>query len=263
MGGCVNMKNKFDMTREQSIFVVKRNIVDYIWKDANLEGIAITYPDTEAIYNGMSVQGYKVKDIVAVNNLKHAWQFIIDNVDYPIDYQFICKINQIVGSGNIVIEAGYLRKFPVKIGGTNWRPKIPDEVEIKESLKEINSVENATERAIRLMLYCMRTQMFYDGNKRTGMLAANHVMVANGAGAIVVPIEIQPIFTSLLVKFYETNNMDDITSFIYDNCIDGMEFPKEISQDRTMNELRENIKKERDNCNIQTNEDNKKRQMER
>ena len=65
------------MTREQSVFTAKRNIIDYIWKSAQLEGLSVTYPDTEAIYNGMSVPGVKVSEIVAVNNLKHAWQFLL------------------------------------------------------------------------------------------------------------------------------------------------------------------------------------------
>ena len=30
------MNNKFNLTREQNVFVAKRNIVDYIWKSANL-----------------------------------------------------------------------------------------------------------------------------------------------------------------------------------------------------------------------------------
>ena len=46
------MENKFNLTREQNIFVAKRNIVDYIWKSANLEGIGVTYPETQAIYDG-------------------------------------------------------------------------------------------------------------------------------------------------------------------------------------------------------------------
>ena len=35
------MENKFNLTREQNIFIAKRNIVDYIWKSANLEGIGV------------------------------------------------------------------------------------------------------------------------------------------------------------------------------------------------------------------------------
>lgn len=34
------MKDKYHMTVEQNIFVAKRNIIDYIWKSANLEGIS-------------------------------------------------------------------------------------------------------------------------------------------------------------------------------------------------------------------------------
>ena len=42
------MKPKYSMTLEQNIFVAKRNIVDYIYKSARLEGlgnvIQITQP---------------------------------------------------------------------------------------------------------------------------------------------------------------------------------------------------------------------------
>lgn len=57
------MKSKYHMTLKQNIFLVNRNIVDYIWKSTNLEGTGVTYPDTQAIYNGMSVEGYKIEDI--------------------------------------------------------------------------------------------------------------------------------------------------------------------------------------------------------
>jgi hypothetical protein len=63
------MKAKYQMTVEQNVFVAKRNIIDYIWKSAKLEGLAVTYPDTEAILNGYSVPGIKVSEIVAINNM--------------------------------------------------------------------------------------------------------------------------------------------------------------------------------------------------
>ena len=69
------MISKYNMTQEQNIFVAKRNIVDYIYKSAKLEGLGVTYPDTEAIFQGTAVHGVKVSDIIAINNLKHTWQF--------------------------------------------------------------------------------------------------------------------------------------------------------------------------------------------
>ena len=218
------MENKFKMTVEENVFTAKRNIIDYIWKSARLEGRGVTYPDTEAIYNGMSAPDVKVSEIVAVNNLKHSWQFLLDTLDCPTDFKYICQLNRLVGGDNLIIRAGYLRNVSVSMGGTSWKPDMPDEDKIRQDLEKISHIENPTERAITLMLYCMRSQMFLDGNKRTAMLAANHEMIMNGCGIISVPIEKQRDFTKLLVEFYETGNMDVIADFVYRECIDGIDF---------------------------------------
>lgn len=72
------------------------------------------------------------------------------------------------------------------------------------------------------MLYCMRSQMFADGNKRVSMLAGNQIMIANGKGIISVPIEKQDEFRSKLIDFYETNDYGPMAVFIFDCCIDGI-----------------------------------------
>ncbi|MDR1002069.1 MAG: Fic family protein [Oscillospiraceae bacterium] len=218
------MKPKFNMTREQNIFVAKRNIVDYIYKSAKLEGLGVTYPDTEAIFNGVSASGVKVSDIVAVNNLKHAWQFLLDTLDVPLDYAYLCKLNQLVGGDSLIYNAGYIRSLPVTIGGTSWKPDMPVEDNIKARLTDFQAIENPTERAIEVMLYCMRGQFFLDGNKRTSMLAANQIMIASGGGIISIPEDLIRDFTQLLVDFYETDDKKAIAQFVYDNCIDGMAF---------------------------------------
>ena len=41
-------------------------------------------------------------------------------------------------------------------------------------------IENATDRAIEYMLYGMRRQLFWDGNKRTSTICANKIMIGNG-----------------------------------------------------------------------------------
>ena len=218
------MISKFQMTREENIFVAKRNIVDYIWKSAKLEGLGVTYPDTEAIYNGMRAPNVKVTEIVAVNNLKHAWQFLLDNLDVLPDYNYICYLNKIIGGDNLIVNAGYLRKVPVSIGGTSWKPDMPIESVIKEEIEEVFRIENPTQRSITLMLYLMRKQMYIDGNKGTSMLAGNQIMIANGCGIISVPIECQPAFTKLLIEYYESNDMSEISEFVYEKCIDGIDF---------------------------------------
>lgn len=51
------MKNKYNMTIADNMFYAKRNIVDSIYSEARLEGIAVTYPDTREIYEGRAVCG--------------------------------------------------------------------------------------------------------------------------------------------------------------------------------------------------------------
>jgi Fic family protein len=219
------VENKYNLTAEQNIFVAKRNIVDYIWKSANLEGIIITYSDTQTIYDGFSVSGYKLEEINAINNLKKAWQFILNDIGIALNFVYICKINELVGE-NIFYNPGIIRTTPVNIGGTSWKPDFPIETKIKEELEELlsNNEISKTEQAINIMLWVMRRQMFIDGNKRTAMLIANKLMIENGCGIISIPIEKQSEFYKLLITYYETNDSSIISKFIYDNAIDGMIF---------------------------------------
>ena len=207
------MENKFNLTREQNVFIAKRNIVDYIWKSANLEGIGVTYPDTQAIYDGGVVNGLKLDEVIAINNLKYAWNFILENNDIDYNYKLLCHIHKLT-CDKLVMESdlGKLRTTPVNIGGTKWQPQFPIESKIKEELEEVlNQKEKTkTEIAIEVMLWIMRMQMFIDGNKRVAMLFANKIMCDNGCGIITIEQDLQPIFYEKLIKFYESGEISDL-----------------------------------------------------
>lgn len=109
------MKNKFNLTREQNVFVVRRNIVDYIWKSANLEGIDVTYPETQVIYDNGIVKGLTVNNIIAINNLKYAWDFILTNYDIDYDFNSLCQIYKLTCDKLVLNEnLGRLIINPVK-----------------------------------------------------------------------------------------------------------------------------------------------------
>ena len=219
------MENKFNLTREQNVFVAKRNIVDYIWKSANLEGIGVTYPETQAIYDGGIVNGLTVDKIIAINNLKYAWQFILENSKLEDNFHILCHIHKLTCE-KLVLEQnlGKLRTTPVNIGGTSWQPDFPFESDIKDELTQIlNQPEKTkTEIALDVMLYIMRKQMFIDGNKRVAMLFANKIMIDNGCGIISIAQENQPTFFTKLIKFYETGDNTDLKNWLYETSIDGI-----------------------------------------
>ena len=219
------MNNKFNLTREQNVFVAKRNIVDYIWKSANLEGIGVTYPETQAIYDGGIVNGLTVDNIIAINNLKYAWQFILENEGIDYDFKALCQIHKLT-CDKLVLDGnlGRLRTAPVNIGGTTWKPQFPIESQIKEELEKLldQPEKTKTEIAIEIMLWIMRRQMFIDGNKRVAMLFANKIMIDNGCGIITISQDNQPTFFEKLIKFYETGDNNDLKEWIYETSIDGI-----------------------------------------
>ena len=149
------MKNKFNLTREQNVFVAKRNIVDYIWKSANLEGIDVTYPETQVIYDGGVVNGLTVDKIITINNLKYSWQFILENEGIEYDFKALCHLHKLT-CDKLILDGnlGRLRTTPVSIGGTSWKPQFPVESQIKEELEQLlNQPEKSkTEIAIEVML---------------------------------------------------------------------------------------------------------------
>ena len=120
--------------------------------------------------------------------------------------------------------------MPVDIGGTSWQPNFPIKADIIDDIDKINNTENATEKAIDLMLYIMRQQMFLDGNKRTATLCANRILIENGAGLINVNVEHIEEFETELIKYYETNEKDKIRDFLFEKCLNGIDI-KEPSQE--------------------------------
>jgi Fic family protein len=202
-----------------NIDLARRNLVDSIYKQAMLEGVATTYSDTETIVNGGKVNDMTASDISKVVNLKHAWEFILSEgvISYPTNYAVLCQINEIVEEG-FSYTAGRIRSVPVSIGGSSYIPPLPYEPQIKEDLSMMLSEEESYNVAIELLLYVMKKQLFLDGNKRTAVIFANHYLVSKGMGLIVIPVELVPEFKMHLINYYENKNLD-IKDFLYNKCL--------------------------------------------
>lgn len=220
------MQNKFQMTTEENIFVAKRNIIDYIWKSARLEGINVTYPQTYAIIEKAMVSDVSVDDILKITNLKRAWYLVINSIPSPLTIELICKINGEIARDEALMW-GTLRTGTVYISGTNYIPPVPDSSTASDELSSLLMIESPTERAIEVMLWGMKSQLFWDGNKRTSMLAANKIMMENGCGIISVPNEKLQDFNDMLCDYYTNDTLDKAKQFVYDYCIDGIDFSKQ------------------------------------
>ncbi|MCQ2536739.1 MAG: Fic family protein [Lachnospiraceae bacterium] len=203
-----------------NIDFTRANVKNLIYDQAVLEGVSTTFPQTETILENGEVNGVKATDVQKILNLKRAWEFIVDPdvVASNCDYYLLSHIARIVNEG-FFDNGGAIRGVPVTIGGSAYVPPIPLELDVKLKISNIiNSDISPIDIAIELALYCMKTQIFLDGNKRASIIFANHYTIKNGLGLLVVPEKIVGEFKQLLVSYYEGKDEEAIKTFMKDKC---------------------------------------------
>ncbi len=220
------MRDIYELTLEQNIFLAKKVLVNSIYNSARLEGCNITFPDTQTILDGVSVAGLRIQDVEVVLNLRDAWRFVLSNIEKPLEIDYLSKVNYYVAR-NQSLDWGVLRYGEVGITGTEYKPPIPQRAEVIHALNDIIQ-ENIgiTERAIKLFLWACRSQLFWDGNKRTSLLAANKLLISEGRGILMIAEKQLAQFNRLLTEFYDSGCYDRIGTFLYDSCIYGMTIDK-------------------------------------
>lgn len=198
----------------------RANLKSSIYDQAVLEGVSTTFPQTEDIIENGQVNGVSATDVQKILNLKHAWEFILDKdvIRCPSDFSLLSHIAGLVNEG-FYMDGGRVRGVPVAIGGTAYVPPLPQETVVKERLEGILAREGQPiDKAIELCISCMKWQVFMDGNKRASTIYANHYLIAQGGGLLVVPERLVTDFRALLVAHYEGTGTDDLVMFMKENC---------------------------------------------
>lgn len=205
---------------KQNIDFAKRNLVENIYNQAVLEGIATTFAETENIIEGGKVNGMTSTDVMKIINLKRAWEFVLAEpvIETPEKFDLLSEINKIIIEG-FYFNAGKIRNVPVRVGGTTYVPSMPVLSKIKEDLELIaNKKISIIDKALEYLLYVMKTQIFIDGNKRTAVIFANHYLIRKGKGIVAIPPECTEEYKKLLISYYEGNNIVEIKTFLKTKC---------------------------------------------
>lgn len=216
------MENKFSLSQKENLFLAKKRLVQNIFIGAKLEGSNITIPETQTILDGVNVPSVTLDDIQTVLNLRDGWRYLLSHLDNSVDLTYICKINEYIAR-NESLEWGVLRYGQVGISGTDYHPPIPTAEQVTQKLTEIlNPATSATEQALNYFLYGTRSQLFWDGNKRSSLLIANKILIHGGAGILIIPEKKLNQFNHLLVDYYNTGDGEKLKRFLYEECIEGM-----------------------------------------
>ena len=216
--------DKYNLSREDSILLAKKYLKESVYRSAHLEGIAVTFPQTEAILDDAVVNDISAKDIAKVFGLRDGWEYILDNLDQPITLKTLEDLHQIIAREDVPWDRlGKLRTENVRISGTNYIPALPVAEKVHHAIENIMSSNTTdTDKAITIMLFVMRSQLFLDGNKRVGTLVCNQILVSRGRGIFSLPPELKAEFSEKLVHFYESGDMDEIKHLIATHCFIGL-----------------------------------------
>ena len=213
------------MNLQKNLMLAKKYMVESIFRAANVEGIGVTFPETQAICDGMSVGGHKIEDIEAVVDLKHAWQWCFEHPMAEINLETLQTINRIAGKMT-VINAGCLRDAydtPIHVTlryGERYVPPLPQADTIIHDLTVIADAGTDIEQALELFCYVSKGQFFNDGNKRTATILTNLYMIRNGLGIFSIPPEKKLDFYNFLTDFYGNDDCKDaLKSFLAEYCL--------------------------------------------
>ena len=186
--------------------------VELSWKSSALEGNTYTLLDTELLL----ISGVKAKDKTSfetqmILNHQQALKFIIENRQLftnKITYTTVEEIHKRL-IYNLGIESG-IRRRTVKISASNYEP-LTNSYKLRECLDSILLIISKQQNPFVKTLFAFSLlpylQPFEDGNKRTGRLLANAVLLHSvGCGISLRQVDAKQLALAYL-SFYEFDSL--------------------------------------------------------
>lgn len=227
-----NFPDKYHLSRKESVYLLKKNIVEPVYNAGKFEGLNTTLLQTEGIIKYNRANNVAVDDVLTVVNLKRGFEMLLNDVQEPL-LETSKRINRIVAAEDALFP-GEIRTGGVELSTIQGRyvPPMLTEDEVNNQYGEIMNQEiSDTEKALRLFLFISKNQIFWNGNVGTALLIANKIMFSNGLGLLSIPENVFMKFNELLSKYCNSNllvNESNIISFLYEQCIFGINYLKII-----------------------------------
>ena len=158
--------------------------IELSWKSSALEGNTYTLLDTQLLLmEGIKAKNRTEFETQMILNHKNAIAFIIENKELfnrKIKFSTIEKLHRII-SNNLGIDSD-IRKKLVRITASNYEPlSNPHQLREKadDLLEIIDKSKNPYIRSLLALSLLPYLQLFEDGNKRTGRMLANAILISS------------------------------------------------------------------------------------
>lgn len=201
---------------------IERVTIELSWKSSAIEGNTYTLLDTENLLKeGILAKGKQKSEAIMLLNHKHAIDYIFKYKDEfkKISVSKIEHLHQMM-TDNLEIKSN-IRKTIVGITGTKYRP-LDNQFQIKESLEKlchlINSTKNIFTKSLLSIILISYIQPFEDGNKRTGRILGNAILLANDCFPLPLRSVNENVYRQATLLFYEQNNLSQFIKMYVDQC---------------------------------------------
>lgn len=204
---------------QKYINYIKDNKKLFIQSILHADKSPLSIAEIDSTLNGQS-PNLSPKDVMKIMNLNNAIDFvsspyILSNIP---DYNILLSVNKFIEDG-FIFSAGSLRTTPYITNGRYVAPEIPSENKTRNDLADIiKNNDNPVDQAIETLLYIIKHKLFLFGNKRTALVFANTLLIAQGEGILLIPTSLSDEFKKLYIE-YRDNNNDEIKSLIKNKCI--------------------------------------------
>ncbi|AHF95020.1 hypothetical protein OPIT5_00355 (plasmid) [Opitutaceae bacterium TAV5] len=182
----------------------------FVFDSVALEGNPFTFPEVQTVLDGVTVGGHKLEDQEQVLNQRDAHVLLIELVragTFTINESIAIALNARVAKGE-ALKIGNFRDGGVGVAGTSYTP--PPHERLGELFQAgsvyLNSIRSPLERAYVASAWIPFNQFFYDGNKRTGRLLMNGVLLSNGLDGLSIPAKGQRDYNETCLALYDTRN---------------------------------------------------------
>ena len=149
-----NFPDKYHLSRKESVYLLKKNIVELVYNAGKFEGLNTTLLQTEEIIKYNRANNVAVDDVLTVVNLKRGFEMRLNAVQEPL-IETSNRINRIVAAEDALF-LGEIRSGGVEVSTIQGRyvPPILTEDDVKNQYHKIMSQEiSETEIALRLFLF--------------------------------------------------------------------------------------------------------------
>jgi Fic family protein len=193
--------------------------VELSWKSSALEGNTYTLLDTQLLLTeSVKAKNRTEFETQMILNHKNAMSFIVENpesFDGNITFATIEELHKIIGN-NLGIASG-VRKKIVKISASNYIP-LANPHQLRENadiiLSTISNVSKPHLKALLALSLIPYLQIFEDGNKRTGRMLANAILISSiGQGFSLRKVSARE-FALAYLSFYEFNSLLSLSKIL-------------------------------------------------